>query len=113
LTLETGAFLAGAGLRERVFAGAFLVRADVLADALAVTFFAALRATVFVAAARLALGFAALALTGRFAVLADALRPAVRDPGRRRPFVRLLLIVTLSWLRNRSIGQPWNARSLA
>jgi hypothetical protein len=91
LTLEV-AFLAGAVFRLATFLGAFLAFADSLVVFVAVRSFAGLREAVFAAVARLALGLAVLALTARFAVLADAPRPVERDPDRRMPFVRLLLI---------------------
>jgi hypothetical protein len=92
LTLEAAAFLAGVVFRLATFLGAFLVFADDLLVFAAGRCLVGLREAVFVAVARLAFGFAAFVFTARFAVFADALRPVARDPDRRRPFVRLLLI---------------------
>jgi len=94
LTLDTAAFFAGAALRASAFAGAFFAfAADLEAVFLTGRSLAGLRDAAFAAVARLAFGFAAFAFTGLFAVFADAPRPVDRDPDRRRPFVRLLLIL--------------------
>jgi hypothetical protein len=103
--LEAAAFLAGALLRVATFFGAFLAFADSLVDLAAGRCLVGLREAVFAAVARLALGFATFVLTARFAVFDDALRPVARDPDRRRPFVRLLLIaifLTANSVRTRS-----------
>ena len=114
MTLEAAAFFAGAGLRAGVLAAAFLVLATDLGAAFLAgrTGLAGLRDAVFAAGARFALGFAAFALTGRFAVFADAPRPVERDPDRLSPFVRLLLILSLSDTAPGN-SQPMNPRSLA
>lgn len=97
MTLETTGFFFGAAALR----GAALATVARLFDAAftGVAFFADLTlagflADAFAAVARFALGLeAALALTERFAVLADDRFVAERAVDRRKPFVRLLLIV--------------------
>ena len=94
MTLETaGAFFAGAVFRLAILAGAFFAFATDRLAGLTATFLAGLREVALAAVARFAFGLAAaFALTARFAVFVPA-RPGERDADRRRPFVRLLLIV--------------------
>ena len=92
MTLDGAAFLEVA-LRLTAFAGAFRGLAGDFRDFLVARTFADLRAGLLADGARLAFAFTAFALTLFFAVLADAPRPEEREEDRRRPFVRLLLIV--------------------
>jgi len=100
LTLETATFFCcvEADFRAAGFGVAFLLFGTGFRDAAA--FFAALilaglRAEAFVTLARLALGRADFVLTTRFAALAEARLPDGRDVDRRKPFVRLLLMLIL------------------
>ena len=81
-------------LAFRLFAARLGGAAFFAGRALTVAFTAVFRAGAFAAVALLALGFEAVfALTARFAVLAEVRFAADRDVDRRKPFVRLLLIL--------------------
>jgi hypothetical protein len=103
LTLETSAFfLVVAFLAAGLAAGLGATFLPFVARLVATSFLAvlafagALRAAGLAAAALLAFGLeAGLALTARFAVFAEARFAEVRAVDRRKPFVRLLLILRL------------------
>lgn len=84
-------------MRVAGFAAAFFVLAsDFCAEAfLAGRSLAVLRTGVFAALARWAFGLEVLAFITRFAVFADARLAVERDVDRRKPFVRLLLMLIL------------------
>ncbi len=100
LTLETATFFCcvGVDFRAAAFGVAFLLFGTGFRDAAA--FFAGLsfagfREEAFATLARLAFGRADFVLITRFAALAEARLPDGRDVDRRKPFVRLLLMLIL------------------
>ena len=103
MTLETSAFLVvaffAAGLAAAFEATFFFVAtfiATTFLVGLPLAFVGVLRAAGLAAVARFALGLeGGLALTARFAVFAEARFAEVRAVDRRKPFVRLLLILGL------------------
>ena len=101
MTLETSAFFVvaffAAGLVAALEATFFLAAAFAATTLFAgLALVGVLRAAGFAAAARFAFGLeAGLALTARFAVFAEARFAEVRAVDRRKPFVRLLLILGL------------------
>src|ERR1700738_4115637 len=100
LTLETATFFCcvGADFRAAGFGVAFLLFGTGFRDVAAFfagLIFASLRVVAFATLARLAFGRADFVLIARFAALAEARLSDGRDVDRRKPFVRLLLMLIL------------------